>query len=208
VDEGLLVVENPPGVPKTAQVDWSLVTGASPPRIAAVIDNDLNYVGLAKESGLDLQPGSALVFRPRGVERLSVGGTEEILAGATGAHRDAPRDQRPGWTWWLWILASQVILIAVPEEVFYRGWLQPRLRRVWPGGLSVFGVAVGPAIILTSIVFAVGHVVTIPAAFRLAVFFPSLLFCWLRDRTGHLAGPVIFHVLSNLAMLTVMRFYG
>ncbi len=69
-------------------------------------------------------------------------------------------------------------------------------------------MSVGPAILITSVLFAVGHVVTIPAAFRLAVFFPSLLFCWLRDRTDHIAGPVTLHVLSNLAMLTVMRFYG
>jgi len=203
-----VVVANPPLASREARIDWTPAEGAAAPRLAVVVDAELREVGGAGRAPLDLPPGSALVFRPRGVERISMEGTPEVLAGATGATRDAPRDQRPGWTWWLWILASQVILIALPEEVFYRGWLQPRLRRVWPGGLRVLGVSVGPAILITSVLFALGHVVTIPAAFRLAVFFPSLLFCWLRDRTDHIAGPVVLHVLSNLAMLTVMRFYG
>lgn len=208
MDAGLVVVANPPEAGRAAQVDWSPVAGAPGPRLAGVVGDELRELGESARAPLDLPAGSALVFRARGVERLSMPGTGEILAGATGARRDAPRDQRPGWTWWLWILASQVILIALPEEVFYRGWLQPRLRRVWPGGLRLLGVDLGPAILLTSALFALGHVVTIPAAFRLAVFFPSLLFCWLRDRTDHIAGPVTLHVLSNLAMLTVMRFYG
>jgi membrane protease YdiL (CAAX protease family) len=203
-----VVVANPPEARATPRIDWTPAPGAAAPRLAAVIDDELREVGEATGAPLNLPPGSALVFRPRGVERLSMEGAPEVLVGATGASRDAPTDQRPDWTWWLWILASQVILIALPEEVFYRGWLQPRLRRVWPGGLRFLGVPVGSAILLTSILFAVGHVVTIPAAFRLAVFFPSLLFCWLRDRTDHIAGPVTLHVLSNLAMLTVMRFYG
>ena len=208
MDAGLLVVANPSGRSEEVRVDWTPVPGAAPPRFAAVVGQELREAGAAARSPLALPPGSALVFRSRGVDRLSVGSGGEILAGSTGARRDAPRDQRPDWVWWLWILASQVILIAVPEEVFYRGWLQPRLRRVWPGGVRFLGVAVGPAIVLTSVLFAVGHVVTIPAAFRLAVFFPSLLFGWLRDRTDHLAGPVALHVIFNLAMLTVMRFYG
>ncbi len=209
VDDGLLVVLNPPGAPAPAQVEWSPGPGAASPHRARVVDGELRQaLEASSRRPAALSPGEAVVFRPRGVEQLSLPGAGEVLAGATGARRDAPRGERPGWTWWLWILASQIILIALPEEVFYRGWLQPRLRRVWPGGLPLLGVAVGPAILVTSALFAVGHVVTIPAAFRLAVFFPSLLFCWLRDRTDHLAGPVTFHVLSNLAMLTVMRFYG
>ncbi|MFH1531812.1 MAG: myxosortase MrtP [Pseudomonadota bacterium] len=208
VAEGFLAVLNPPGGPAVARVDWSSGPGAPPPRLARMVDGALRDTLGVSHGPMDLSPGEALMFDPRGVDRLSVEGAGEVLAGATSARREAPRDQRPGWAWWFWILASQVILIALPEEIFYRGYLQPRLRRVWPGGLRILGVRLGPAILLTSVLFAVGHVVTIPAAFRLAVFFPSLLFCWLRDRTDHVAGPVALHVLSNLAMLTVMRFYG
>jgi membrane protease YdiL (CAAX protease family) len=164
--------------------------------------------GVVATSPADLPPAAVVVLPARAVASLSVEGAAVVRCGAAAAERDAPRSRRPGWAWWLWVLASQVILIALPEEVFYRGWLQQRLRRIWPGGLPAFGVRVGPAILATSVLFALGHVVTMPAAFRLAVFFPSILFGWLRDRTGHLAGSVAFHVLSNLAMLTVMRFYA
>ena len=40
------------------------------------------------------------------------------------------------------------------------------------------------AILVTSVIFALGHVATLPYAARLAVFFPSLLFGLLRARTG------------------------
>ena len=209
VDEGLLVVLNPPTGSTPVRAAWSLNPGEVAPRLALVVDGELRQaLEVSSHGPFELPPGEALVFRSRAVGSLDLEGAGAIRTGATSAHRDPPVDQAPGWSWWFWILASQVILIALPEEIFYRGYLQTRLRRVWPGGIKVLGVAVGPAIVVTSVLFALGHVLTIPAAFRLAVFFPSLLFGWLRDRTDHLAGPVAFHVLSNLAMLTVMRFYG
>jgi len=207
VDRGALVVLAPATAPEGIRLDWTAAAGARPPAVV-VVEGDLREIGQVPPGPAALAPGTAMAFSARAVESITLDGAAEVLVGATAARRDAPRGQRRSWAWWLWILASQVILIALPEEVFYRGWLQPRLRRVWPGGLKVLGVPVGPAILITSVLFALGHVVTIPAAFRLAVFFPSLLFGWLRDRTDHLAGPVALHVLSNLAMLTVMRFYG
>jgi len=123
------------------------------------------------------------------------------------SERSAPKNQRRGWGWWLWILATQFVLIAIPEEVFYRGYLQQRLRQLWPGGIMFLGGRFGPAIVVASLLFALGHVVTIPAPFRLAVFFPSLLFGWLRDRTGRIEGSVLLHVLSNITMLSLLRLY-
>ena len=106
VDAGLLVVANPPSAPAEARIDWTPIDGASSPRFAAVVGDDLREVGDVVLSPHDLPPGGALVFRARGLERISVEGTSKIHAGATAARRDAPRDLHPGWTWWLWILAS------------------------------------------------------------------------------------------------------
>ena len=36
---------------------------------------------------------------------------------------------------------------------------------------------------------------------RLATFFPGLLFGWLRARTGGVAAPAVAHALSNLLVL-------
>jgi len=209
VDDGLLVLMNPPDGPVGARVVWSPAVDARRNQpAAATVEGELGEVGVATSSPAALPPGAALVFHARRVESFTLDGADEARVGATSARRDLSGEERPGWAWWLWMLASQVILIALPEEIFYRGYLQTRLRRIWPGGVPVLGAAVGPAIVITSVLFAAGHMVTIPAAFRLAVFFPSLLFGWLRDRTDHVAGPVVLHVLSNLAMLTVIRFYG
>jgi membrane protease YdiL (CAAX protease family) len=98
-----------------------------------------------------------------------------------------------------WVV-DQLFVVALPEEFFYRGWLQGRLERVWPNGHRVLGVVVGPAFLLTAGLFAVGHLAVFQAS-RLAVFFPALLFGWLRGRTGTIAGSTLFHAACNLYQL-------
>lgn len=108
---------------------------------------------------------------------------------------------------------GQLVIIALPEEAFYRGYLQSRLDEVLPGfgvrrdpesgadkpvRLSVLGASVGPAILVTSLVFALGHFATIREPARLAVFFPSLAFGWLRQRTGGVGAGIVFHASCNV----------
>jgi membrane protease YdiL (CAAX protease family) len=108
---------------------------------------------------------------------------------------------------------GQLVIIALPEEAFYRGYLQSRLDEAMPGfgyrtdpstgarvpiRLDVLGASVGPAILVTSIVFALGHFATIRQPARLAVFFPSLLFGWLRCRTKGIGAGIAFHASCNL----------
>ena len=81
-------------------------------------------------------------------------------------------------------VVGQLSLIALPEEVFYRGYLQTRLDDAWPLRVRLFGASVGPSVVVTSAIFALGHLLTIHDPGRLAVFFPSLVFGWLRARTG------------------------
>jgi hypothetical protein len=105
-------------------------------------------------------------------------------------------------------LAAQVVIVALPEEAFYRGYLQSRFEDAWPSRGRLFGAPVGPAILVTSAVFALGHVATIRDPGRLAVFFPSLAFGWLRARTGGVGAPIAFHALCNLFSESLMRGYG
>ncbi|MCC6644436.1 MAG: CPBP family intramembrane metalloprotease [Polyangiaceae bacterium] len=93
---------------------------------------------------------------------------------------------------------GQVFVIALPEEAFFRGYLQTRLEGAWPSGARVLGATVGPALVVTSLVFALGHVATQPQLPRLAVFFPSLLFGVLRGATGGVGASVAFHAMCNL----------
>jgi membrane protease YdiL (CAAX protease family) len=105
-------------------------------------------------------------------------------------------------------VAAQLLIVALPEEAFYRGYLQTRLDDAWPGRVRLLGAQVGPSVIVTSAVFALGHYATIHDPARLAVFFPSLVFGWLRARTGGVGAPLAFHALCNLFSESLMRGYG
>lgn len=93
---------------------------------------------------------------------------------------------------------GQLVIIALPEEAFYRGYLQSRLDEAMPARFRFLGASVGPALVVSSIVFALGHFATIREPARLAVFFPSLAFGWLRARTGGIGAGVVFHAACNV----------
>ena len=90
--------------------------------------------------------------------------------------------------------------VALPEEVFHRGYLMSALEQRWPAKRTVFGVPFGWAAVLSSALFALGHLVTMANTARLATFFPALVFAWLWRRSDSLWAPALFHVGSNLLM--------
>ena len=98
----------------------------------------------------------------------------------------------PGLEEALWQLA----LVAIPEELFFRGYLQGRLRS-WARARGLEGPAA--PVILAASLFALAHVLVEPRWWRAAVFFPGLVMGWLRERSGGLAAPAGFHWLANLA---------
>jgi len=93
---------------------------------------------------------------------------------------------------------GQLIIIALPEEAFYRGYMQSRLDQVFLGRVRVLGAELGLGVLITSVIFALGHLATIRDATRLAVFFPSLLFGFLRARSKGVGAGVLFHALCNV----------
>jgi membrane protease YdiL (CAAX protease family) len=95
-------------------------------------------------------------------------------------------------------ILTQVIVIAIPEELFFRGYLQGRLEERWPPGRRLAGAPIGWAIVLTSALFALGHVLVDFDLQRLAVFVPGLVFGWMRARTGSIAPGAAFHALCNV----------
>jgi len=97
-------------------------------------------------------------------------------------------------------VAVGLFAIALPEEVFHRGYLMSALEQRWPPTRTVFGVPFGWAALLSSALFALGHLVTMPNTARLATFFPALVFAWLWRRSDSLWAPALFHVAANLLM--------
>ena len=61
----------------------------------------------------------------------------------------------------------------------------------------VFGARLGPAFWLTAALFALGHLAVFQF-WRLGVFFPALLFGWMRERSGTVVAPALFHASANL----------
>jgi uncharacterized protein len=108
----------------------------------------------------------------------------------------------------LQLVAGQLFAIALPEEAFFRGYLQTRLDAAWGKRIRILGAELGPGWIVSAVIFAIGHWLTTPVPSRLAVFFPALLFGWLRARTGGIGAGVLFHALCNLFSGTLSRGYG
>jgi membrane protease YdiL (CAAX protease family) len=83
--------------------------------------------------------------------------------------------------------------VAFAEEFFYRGYMTMRFEeRSRPV----------PSALLAAVLFAVGHLLT-PAPWRLLVFFPALLFAFLRNRTRTIVGAAICHFLCNVWLLVL-----
>ena len=61
--------------------------------------------------------------------------------------------------------------------------------------------------LVASLIFAAGHFFTNAQASRLAVFFPSLLFGYLRTRTKGIGASFVFHALCNLLSATLAHGY-
>ncbi len=107
------------------------------------------------------------------------------------------------------LVPVQLLVVALPEELFYRGFMQTGWARTAPErGVTVLGARLGAGFVWTQLLFAAGHLVILQP-WRLGTFFPGLLFGWLRERTGGLAAPVVLHALSNLFIATLeASFYG
>ena len=93
---------------------------------------------------------------------------------------------------------SQLLVVALPEEIFFRGYLMSRLEDRWPSRSRLWGASVGWPLLVSSLLFGLGHFLVEFQPSRLAVFFPALVFGWMRQRTGSLAPAAVFHALCNL----------
>ncbi len=99
------------------------------------------------------------------------------------------------------LLLVQTLAIALPEEVFFRGYLQSRLNLVYDRPWRLWSAPIGPGLFITAAVFTLCHLLISVAWLRVAIFFPALLFGWMRERTNSLLAPVLFHALSNLTFI-------
>jgi membrane protease YdiL (CAAX protease family) len=93
---------------------------------------------------------------------------------------------------------SQIILVAFPEEIFFRGYLLGRFEERWPSRYRLWGTHVGLPLVVSSLLFGLGHMLVDLNPARLAVIVPGFIFGYLRLRSGSVAPGAIFHALCNL----------
>jgi membrane protease YdiL (CAAX protease family) len=101
----------------------------------------------------------------------------------------------------------QVVVTALPEELFFRGFLHHLLERRWPPRRRFLGGGIGLALVVSSALFALAHVAIWFDPHRLAVFFPGLLFGWMRSATGSIMAGTIAHASSNLFIDVLDRMF-
>ena len=101
----------------------------------------------------------------------------------------------------------QLVVIAIPEELFYRGYIQPQLNRIWGRPWRILGAPVGKSLFFTSFIFALSHSLIQLQWWHFSIFFPSLVFGWLRERTGAITAGSLFHALSNVFSYWVVHNY-
>lgn len=163
----------------------------------------LHFAGLADNTPLSQTPfGSVILAALRQIAFAFVVAIVLFPPFALGFYLWNAPTQPFHWTWPedLWNESlNQLVGIALPEEAFFRAYLQTRLQDVSTYKRRWLGAWIYPkAWIGQAIVFALVHVLVTPHPSRLAVFFPALVFGWMRQKSGGIGAGIVFHALCNL----------
>jgi uncharacterized protein len=114
----------------------------------------------------------------------------------------------PPWSWSLdtdlkkvlsaGFVLVQMLVVALPEELFFRGFLLGLLEKRFPPKRRFLGGGIGLALVLSSLAFALIHIPKEGDPRNLATFFPGLAFGWMRSASGSIMGSTIMHGSSNI----------
>lgn len=130
-----------------------------------------------------------------------------------GACREARRAAAFAPSWRLpdepWkLVAYHLFFVAIPEELFYRGYMQSRLDEVWAPRWRIAGAMLGPGWLATCVLFAFGHSLVMFQWWHFAIIVPSLAFGWLRARTGGVLAGAFFHAWCNVLVAFLDAAWG
>jgi len=107
-------------------------------------------------------------------------------------------------------LLWQATMPGIDEELFMRGLLLLLLHQAFGKGLNIWGAETGWGFWLVTVTFGLLHGVTIEGSdvdvdmsVTIATGFMGFILAWMRERTGSLVVPVLFHNVSNVAQAFV-----
>ena len=91
------------------------------------------------------------------------------------------------------IFLTLVLVYPILEEIIFRGFLHPILAKHLNHSWSVITLAN----LLTSLVFALTHLINHPPIWAMATFIPSLAYGYSLERAKHISAPIILHCTYN-----------
>lgn len=168
---------------------------------------------VAGRRGRDPLIAHAVAVRPRDVRAAALVSTLLLLlfvvgfavyaraSGLTPGATPAGEVVRGALEWLTW----GFVFVALPEEYFFRGVLQPAFDRPGTRGrvLRVLGADLGRGALVSALAFSLCHVTLdlvvhgSTSPLRVATFFPGLWFAWLRARTGSVIPAAVAHAAAN-----------
>lgn len=131
--------------------------------------------------------------------------------------RTADFGRLPAW----WAIGRnfvfQALIVAVPEEFFFRGYLQTRLwewsrpraeHRTDPrNSVKGYDLSTILSLLAASALFAMSHLIGSFHISRLLTFFPGLVFGFLWWKTRELWTAVIYHAVCNTLLWVLTAIY-
>lgn len=87
------------------------------------------------------------------------------------------------------ILLTQFFVIALPEEFYFRGFLQNQMMRIFSKPMAIF---------ITALLFALAHGLVTQKSLELLVFFPGIVFGLLYDKTKSILAGTLYHASCNV----------
>jgi membrane protease YdiL (CAAX protease family) len=94
--------------------------------------------------------------------------------------------------------AVEIVVVALPEELFFRGFLLRLLEQRFPPKRRWRGGGIGLALVLSALAFALVHLPKDGDPRALATFAPGLLFGWMRSSTGSILASTATHAGANI----------
>jgi membrane protease YdiL (CAAX protease family) len=107
---------------------------------------------------------------------------------------------------WVSWLVFQIAYVAVPEELFFRGYFLSNSRRLLGTFLKARpSTAQYGAMVLSAGVFALSHMLALGGIASFLIFFPGLIFSWFLIRMRTIVAPVLLHAAANAGYALMVK---
>jgi len=99
---------------------------------------------------------------------------------------------------WALLTINIFLFVGLPEEFFFRGYLQSELNYIFSKKFNFLFVKFGPGLVITAIIFTLSHIFVQMDWSKTSLIFLSLILGWLREKTGSILASAGFHTLANV----------